>query len=86
MSSINTEKIRKNADLINPISGCPFGDPVAECPFIPFYEIKDERKKIEQIEVISQNELDELRMFHRACMERYRKGEWQLKVTDVTTR
>lgn len=79
MSSINTEKIRQNADLINPISACPFGEPIAECPFIPFYEIKDERKQIEQIEVIPQEELDELRKFHRACMERYRKGEWKVK-------
>jgi len=78
MSSINTEKIRQNADLINPISACPFGEPIAECPFIQYYGIKDERKQIEQIEVIPQEELDELRMFHRACMERYRKGEWKM--------
>lgn len=78
MSSINTEKIRKNADLINPISGCPFGEPIAECPFIPFYELKDERRQIEQIEVIPQKELDEFRIFHHACIDRYMKGEWKV--------
>ena len=77
MSSINTEKIRQYADLINPISACPFGEPIIECPFVPFYKIKDERRQIEQIEVISQRELDELRKFHRACMERYREGGWK---------
>lgn len=32
--SINIEKIRQNTDLNNPISACPFGEPIAECPFI----------------------------------------------------
>lgn len=79
MSSINTEKIRQNADLINPISACPFGEPIAECPFIPYYELKNEREQIMQIDAISQEELDEFRKFHRACMEKYRKGEWKPK-------
>ena len=86
MSSINTEKIRLNADLINPISACPFGEPIAECPFIPFYTLNNERKQIMQIDVIPQEELDELRKFHRACMEKYRNGEWPVKVADVNTR
>ena len=75
-SSINTEKIRQNADLINPISACPFGEPVAECPFIPYYMQNDEREQIMQIDIIPQEELEELRKFHRSCMERYRNGEW----------
>ena len=77
--SINSEKIRQNADLINPISACPFGEPIAECPFIPYYELNNEREQIMQIDVIPQAELDELRKFHRACMERYRNGEWKPK-------
>ena len=79
MSSINTEKIRQNADLINPISACPFGEPIAECPFISYYALNDERKQIMQIDVIPQEELEELRMFHRACMAKYRNGEWKPK-------
>jgi hypothetical protein len=84
--SINTEKIRQNADLINPISACPFGEPIAECPFLPYYELKNEREQIMQIDEIPQEELDELRKFHRACMERYRNGEWPMKVSDVNAR
>ncbi len=69
MSSINTKKIHQNADLVNPFSKCPFGKPVAECPFIPFYKMQNERKQIEQIETLPQEKLDELRRFHRACMK-----------------
>ena len=75
--SINTEKIRQNADLINPISACPFGEPIAECPFLPYYELKNEREQIMQIDIIPQEGLNELRNFHRTCMEKYRNGEWK---------
>ena len=77
--SINTEKIRQNADLINPISACPFGEPIDECPFLPYYELKNEREQIIKIEIIPQKELEELRKFHRFCMERYWNGEWKPK-------
>ena len=77
MKSLYTDKIRQNADLLVPISGCPFGDPIAECPFVPYYALKDEQKQMEQVDVIAQEKLDELRKFHRACMLRYRSGEWK---------
>ena len=77
MASLYTEKIRQNADLLVPISECPFGDPIAECPFIPYYALKDEQKQMEQVEVIPEEELDELRKFHRDCMAKYRSGEWK---------
>lgn len=69
MSSLYTTKIRQNADLVNAISKCPFGEPIAECPFISYYEMRNERKQIEQIEVIPQEELDDMRRFHHACMQ-----------------
>lgn len=79
--SINTEKIRQNADLINPIVACPFGNPITECPFIPYYTLNDELEQIMQINKIPQEELDEFRKFHRSCMEKYRNGEWKPKKT-----
>ena len=79
MSSINTEKIRLNADLINPISACPFGEPIAECPFIPYHTLNNEREQIMKIDIIPQAELDELRKVHRACIVSYRNGEWKTK-------
>lgn len=75
--SIDTPKIRRNADLINAFSACPLGNPIPECPFRPFYALKNEREQILRIETIHQEELDQLRKFHRDCMERYRKGEWK---------
>lgn len=77
MSSLYTEKIRQNADLLVPISSCPFGEPIYECPFIPYYGLNDEQKQMELVEIIPQGRLDELRQFHRACMKRYRTGEWK---------
>jgi hypothetical protein len=73
MFSLYTEKIRRNADLVNPMSRCPFGEPIAECPFIQFYEMKNEREQVAQIEVIPQKKLDELRQFHRGCMKELMK-------------
>lgn len=73
--SIDTPKIRQNADLINAFSACPMGDPIPECPFVPFYKLNNEREQIMQIDVIPQDELDQLRMFHRDCVQRYRKGK-----------
>jgi len=50
------------------MSKCPFGEPVAECPFLPCYKIGNEQEQVAQIETIAQEKLDELRRFHRACM------------------
>lgn len=77
MSDLYTNKIRQNADLLVPISECPFGDPISECPFIPYYALKDEQKQMEQVEVIPQKELNAHRKFHRTCMGKYRSGEWR---------
>ncbi len=73
MSILDTKKIRQNADLVNAMSKCPFGEPVADCPFIPYYEMKNERKQVAQIETISQEKLDEMRQFHRTCMRELMK-------------
>jgi hypothetical protein len=35
-----------------PMAKCPFGEPVAECPFLPYYEMKHEHEQVAQIEVI----------------------------------
>lgn len=73
MISLYTTKIRQNADLVNPMSKCPFGKPVAECLFLPYYELKNEQEQVAQIETIPQKKLDELRHFHRTCMHNLMK-------------
>ena len=54
-------------------------EPITECPFIPYYTLNDGREQIMRIDIIPQDELDELRKFHRTCMEKYRNGEWKPK-------
>ena len=73
MTTLYTTKIRRNADLVNAISKCPFGEPVAECPFIPYYEMNNEREQVAQIEVIPQEKLNEIRRFHHTCMQELMK-------------
>ena len=73
MVSLYTTKIHRNADLVNAISKCPFGKPVAECPFISYYEMHNEREQVAQIELIPQEKLDEMRWFHRTCMQELMK-------------
>lgn len=69
MTTLYTTKIRKNADLVNAMSKCPFGEPIAQCPFIPYYAMKNEREQVAQIETIPQETLDEMREFHQACIQ-----------------
>jgi hypothetical protein len=62
------EKLIKNADLVVPFIGCPIGEPVSECPFISFWKEADTGKRIKQIEEKSEEELQQLRIFHKACI------------------
>ena len=78
--SIDTPKIRQNADLIYAFSGCPMGKPLDDCPFIPYYKLNDEREQIMQIENIPQEELDKMRDFHRDCVEHYRDRRRKKKI------
>jgi len=55
------------------MSKCPFGEPVSECPFLPYFEMKNDREQVAQIETIPQEKLDELRRFHRTCLHNLMK-------------
>lgn len=83
--TLDTPKICKNVDLINAFSGCPMGKPLSDCPFLPYYQLKDEDERISQIEIIPQDELDRMRIFHRDCVifyrERRRKERCNSKVS-----
>ncbi|MEL7589102.1 MAG: hypothetical protein AAGU19_20490 [Prolixibacteraceae bacterium] len=74
MVSLYTTKIRQNADLVNPMSKCPFGEPVSQCPFLPYYEMENEQEQVAQIETLPQEKLDEMRRFHRTCMHNLLKS------------
>lgn len=79
MKDTYTEKLSKYADLVVPATGCAFGDPIDNCPFILFHQIGDESAQIEQISLCPSEELDKLRAFHRDCMRKYISGEWKPK-------
>lgn len=79
MSDFYTEKLRQFADLVVPFTECPFGEPISNCPFIPIHQVADEYKQIEQINQYSEEELDNLRAYHRDCMKKYFAREWKPK-------
>jgi len=81
MSDFYTEKLQQYADLVVPFTGCPFGEPIDECPFIEFHRIGEESKQIEQVNLHTEKELDILRSYHRDCMKKYFNGEWKPKVS-----
>jgi len=80
MSDFHTEKLHQYADLVVPFTGCPFGEPINECPFIEFHQIENESKQIEQVNLHTEKELSILRSYHRECMQRYFNGDWEPKV------
>lgn len=63
-----TEKNIKYADLIVPFTRCPLGEPVEDCPFISYWEIKDPAERIRPVDDLPKEKLDELRAFHRKCL------------------
>jgi hypothetical protein len=64
-----TEKNIKYADLIVPLKKCPLGEPVSDCPFTEFWEMKDEEKQMLLVDELPEEKLDELRIFHRKCLK-----------------
>lgn len=81
MPDFYTEKLQQYADLVVPFTGCPFGEPIDECPFIEFHRIGEESKQIERVSLHTEKELDILRSYHRDCMKKYFNGEWKPKVS-----
>lgn len=56
------------ADLLVPMRKCPLGETVTDCPFIEYWEHKDEVERNNILEKLSEEKLDELREFHRRCL------------------
>lgn len=63
-----TEKNIKYADLIVPFTKCPLGEPVNDCPFIRYWKIEDLAERIQPVDDLPEEKLDELRTFHRKCL------------------
>ena len=65
---IFTEKDIKYADLVVPFTKCPLGEAVKDCPFMGYWEIEDQGKRIRLIDKLPEAKLDELRDFHQKCL------------------
>ena len=62
------DKYLKNADLIIPFQRCSLGNPVTDCPFVKYWNTEDPDNQIQSILTVSNEELENLRTFHRKCM------------------
>ncbi len=63
-----SERSIKYADLLVPLKKCPLGEAVPDCPFVEYWQIEDLMKRMNLIEELSEEKLDELREFHRKCL------------------
>jgi hypothetical protein len=68
MKKYLTRKNIKNADLISAFTRCPFGDPVEDCPFIPYYKLNNPAEQIRLMSTFSERELQQLRSHHQSCI------------------
>ena len=65
-----SERSIEYADLLVPINKCPLGEAVPDCPFAEYWEIEDRTTRMGLIEELAEERLNELRDFHRACLNR----------------
>lgn len=66
----NHPKFCGNADLVSVIAQCPFDSPAKDCPFRPYYMLRNETLQIQELLYIPQIKLDEMRDFHRKCFKK----------------
>lgn len=57
------------ADLVIPISSCPFLDVDADCPFVEFRKVSDYYKKLELLNSLSVEKRNAIRVQHQNCMK-----------------
>ena len=63
-----TEKNIRNADMVSAFLCCPFGETVADCPFIAYYKLNNPQEQIRLLNTLSQQEFEQLRSHHRSCI------------------
>jgi len=56
------------ADLVIPISSCPFHAPEADCPFMDFWKEPDFYKKLDVLNSLSTEEINHMKVHHQQCM------------------
>lgn len=59
-----------------PFCHCPFKNIEKDCPFACFWNTEELEEHIKQINILSEEKLDELRKHHRNCLlSKIKKGE-----------
>ncbi len=77
------EKLMKNADLVIPFERCLYFRPVDNCPFVKFWTMDVTYEHEHPILVHSDEELEELRVFHRKCLVEQVKRAQESFVLDM---
>lgn len=75
MKKYLTKKNIKNADMVSAFTRCPFGEPIEDCPFIPYYGINNAVKQIDLMNTLSEQKLQQLRSHHQSCIALRRSKE-----------
>lgn len=68
MKEYLTKKNIENADLVSAFIRCPFGEPLDDCPMIPYYGINNAEKQIVLMNTLSEQKLQQLRSHHQSCI------------------
>lgn len=82
MKEYLTKKNIENADMVSAFIRCPFGNPVEDCPFIPYYGINNAGKQIDLMNTLSEQKLQQLRSHHQSCIALRRS---QLIINDTNS-
>ena len=67
MTYLETREL-KYADLIVPLTGCPFGKAIKNCPFAGYWQKYSFEQRINLIHTIPDNKLEKLQAYHRSCV------------------
>jgi hypothetical protein len=70
MKEMYDEKYLRDADLILSFHRCMYGRAVPDCPFKKFQDAEPGDALQHPIMTLTEPELEEMRIFHRGCMER----------------
>jgi hypothetical protein len=63
-----SEKTKKYVGLVVPLTCCPIGEPVENCPFQRYWGQKNWEERIKPIKDLPEEELDKMQTFHHDCL------------------
>lgn len=71
-----SDKLEEFADLVVPVSACPFSRVEEDCPFKNYWDEKDLERRIKALDLLPEKELEKLRNHHNVCVrQKLDRGE-----------